>query len=326
MAKTKIEWADKVWNPVTGCTKVSEGCRNCYAETMASRFWGDRKFTDVMIHPERLEQPLRWKKPVRVFVNSMSDLFHDSVSDEFIAKVFAVCRISENHKFLILTKRPNRMNTLLNYDEFYKLATYWCEVFVDNGPTIKPNISNIWLGVSVENQKTADERIPLLLQTPAAVRFVSCEPLLGPVDLWKFATREETFGSMYDHRGSYGFIPGLPKEPIKYHEGIDWVIAGGESGKNARPMHPGWVRSIRDQCVDAGVPFFFKQWGEWTSEFPQEKDLSYTKEAYENGRVFYKVGKKSAGRLLDGREWNEFPMSEMPSTNGNTNTRIKEVE
>ena len=245
--KTKINWADRVWNPVTGCTKVSEGCRNCYAETMAKRFWKDRKFSDVQYNPEKLFQPLSWKKPSRVFVNSMSDLFHKDVPFTVILNIWRVMMDSKKHTFMILTKRPERMI------EFIK----WLNITDDEKQ------SNIWLGVSVEDQKTADERIPLLLSTPAAVRFVSCEPLLGPVDFWKFATREETFGSMYDHRGSYGIYPGLPPEPIKYHEGIDWVIVGGESGPGARPMHPDWARSIRNQCVDAGVPFFFKQWGEW---------------------------------------------------------------
>jgi protein gp37 len=177
----------------------------------------------------------------------------------------------------------------------------------------------------VEDQKTADKRIPILLNTPAAVRFVSCEPLLGQVDFWKFATREETFGSMFDHRGSYGFYPGLPPEPIKYHEGIDWVIVGGESGPGARPMHPDWARYIRDQCVDAGVPFFFKQWGEWapvnevgdgwyclTHCFGNEirariPNKSKIMENAWDGLTVAKVGKKRTGRLLDGREWNEFP-------------------
>lgn len=313
MAKTKIEWADRVWNPVTGCTKVSEGCRNCYAELMASRFWKDRKFTDVRIHPDRLDQPLSWKKPARVFVNSMSDLFHPDIPFEFIDEVFYIMRVAEHHTFMVLTKRPERMLKFLEWQKPIRWPANW----VGHQP-------NVWLGVSVEDQGTADKRIPLLLQTPAAVRFVSCEPLLGPIDLWKFATREETFGSMYDHRGSYGFYPGLPSEPVKYHEGIDWVIVGGESGKNARPMHPDWARSIRDQCVDAGVPFFFKQWGEWqwTDERLEMQRLANGEKERKltsinvpgaigyNHEWFRWVGKKKAGRLLDGREWNEFPMSE----------------
>jgi len=291
MATTKIEWADKVWNPVTGCTKVSEGCRNCYAELMANRFWGDRKFSDVRYNPEKLFQPLSWKKPARVFVNSMSDLFHKDVPFTVILNIWRVMMDAKQHTFMILTKRPERMI------EFIK----WLNISDDEIQ------QNIWLGVSVEDQKTAEQRIPDLLATPAKVRFLSCEPLLGPLDLWKFATREETFGSMYDHRGSYGFYPGLPKESVKYHEGIDWVIAGGESGPNARPMHPDWARSIRDQCVDAGVPFFFKQWGEWVPavfrmEYPTSKSF-----VFKDGALVMRAGKKKAGRVLDGREWNEFP-------------------
>jgi protein gp37 len=328
MTKTKIEWADRVWNPITGCTKVSEGCRNCYAERLAGRFWKDRKFTEVRMHPERLSQPLSWKKPSRVFVNSMSDLFHPDVDHDFIGDVFRVMEKTPQHTYLILTKRPKEM-------------LYWFNLM--NAERYLPKV---WLGVSVEDQKSAEKRIPLLLKTPAAVRFVSCEPLLGPVDLWKFATREETFGSMFDHRGSYPFYKelGFPSGTVKYHEGIDWVIVGGESGPNARPMHPDWAISIRDQCVDAGVPFFFKQWGEWKPIYAMEgnesnqlyfpppkrdpdgfgkckvpnaiigydgelKDNWWSVENHVNHKTF-KVGKKRAGRLLDGREWNEFPMSE----------------
>lgn len=301
MASTKIEWADKVWNPVTGCTKVSEGCRHCYAERLAGRFWKDRKFSDVQYNPEKLFQPLHWKKPSRVFVNSMSDLFHKDVPFQFIDSVFHIMREVDRHTFLILTKRPEIMLNFIAWQKKNTVRFDWTAAH-----------KNIWLGVSVEDQKTADERIPILLSTPAAVRFVSCEPLLGPIDFWKFATREETFGSMYDHRGSYGFYPGLPPEPIKYHEGIDWVIVGGESGPKARPMHPDWARSIRNQCVDAGVPFFFKQWGEWVAFEDVEFDNKKERIGITIGdQSMVRVGKKNAGRLLDGREWNEFPMSEI---------------
>lgn len=313
MTKTKIEWADRVWNPVTGCTKVSEGCRHCYAETMAKRFWKDRKFSDVQCHPDRLIQPMSWKKPSRVFVNSMSDLFHPDVPFDFIDQVFAVMQKSICHKFMILTKRPEQMKAYYDHLEgenrfrYLESAYRWLEM--DPPVVTMFPFSNIWLGVSVENQKAADERIPLLLKTPAAVRFLSCEPLLGPVDLWKFATREETFGSMYDHRGSYPFYQHLAFEnkPMKYHEGIDWVIVGGESGSSARPMHPDWARSIRDQCDEAGVSFFFKQWGEWVP-FEQVEFDSKEKIGIQIGdQSMVKVGKKNAGRLLDGREWNDFP-------------------
>jgi len=269
MATTSIEWTDKVWNPVTGCTKVSQGCKHCYAETIANRFWGERKFTDVRCHPERLEDPLKWRKPSRVFVNSMSDLFHPDVPLVFVAEVFQVMKMASLHTFQILTKRPDRML------EFCK---NW---------TILPNV---WLGVSVEDQRRANERIPLLLQTPAAVRFVSCEPLLEHVDIYQW------LGGQRDIQ-----------PPHPYNGGLSWVICGGESGPHARPMHPDWARSLRDQCVTVGVPFFFKQHGEWTTEYPQGLSMAHRKQTYLNGQSYFRVGKKIAGRLLDGREWNEYP-------------------
>lgn len=242
MAKTKIEWATDVWNPTVGCTKVSEGCRNCYAERMFERFHPGQKFSEVQWFAERLEQPLHWKEPRRIFVDSMSDLFHVKIPHHFISQVFWIMEMAPLHTFMILTKRPKRM-----YE--------WIR---DCYPTSLPNV---WLGVSVEDQKTADERIPLLLQTPAAVRFVSVEPMLGRIDLWKLATCEETFGSLYDHRGTYPFYQelGWPNKSIKIHDGIDWVICGCETGPYRRPMELDWARSLRDQCQEAGVPFFLKQ-------------------------------------------------------------------
>lgn len=273
---TKIEWADKVWNPVTGCTKISEGCRNCYAERMAKRLAGrcgypkENPFA-VTLHPDRLEEPLHWKKPSRIFVCSMGDLFHEEVPLKFIAEVFNTMvawrcpkhyRHDEDedgcfnedpgHTYLILTKRPKRMKRVMEKE----LSEYVGECWGGNTPlALEFEVGswppdNLWLGVSVENQKTADERIPLLLQTPAVKRFVSYEPALGPID----------------------FAPWIKQ--------IDWLIMGGESGPGARPMHPDWARSTRDQCKAASVPFFFKQWG---------------------------LGKKAAGCLLDGREWKETP-------------------
>lgn len=291
MTKTKIEWADRVWNPVTGCTKVSEGCRHCYAERLAGRFWGDRKFSDVQVHPDRLSQPLSWKKPSRVFVNSMSDLFHPDIDHDFIGDVFRMMEKTPQHTYLILTKRPKEM-------------LYWFNLM--NAERFLPNV---WLGVSVEDQKTADERIPLLLQTPAAVRFVSCEPLLGELDLWQW-------------------LAGCRKVPEIYGTGINWVIVGGESGKNARPMNERWVHSIKHQCVLAEVPFFFKQWGEWAEIYEAGEgwycllnkkgneimtripNKSKILENTWDGRLIARVGKKSAGRLLGGKEWNQFPTSE----------------
>ncbi len=254
-AISKIEWTDATWNPVSGCTKVSPGCKNCYAERITER-WG-QEFTEVRERPERLMQPLRWKNPRRVFTCSMADLFHEQVSFEFIASVFHTMtgecdyKPPPAHTYQILTKRAVRMRQFFSWlerysegDEAYVLAlqTLW----FDDAPA-----RNVWLGVSVEDQQRAEERIPDLLATPAAVRFLSVEPLLGPVALRDLMDK------------------------------IDWVIVGGESGPGARPMHPDWVRSIRDQCQAAGVPFFFKQWG---------------------GR-----SPKAGGRILDGRTWEEFP-------------------
>lgn len=307
MAKTSIEWTDAVWNPIVGCSKVSPGCSRCYAEKMATRLraMGRPEYQNavddnghwtgkITLVPERLEIPLKWKKPRRIFVNSMSDLFHEDVSIEFISAVWMRMIATPQHTYQILTKRPERMLEIEPqiFNELYSGTTYIAK--------------NVWLGVSCEDQKTADERIPLLLQTLAAVRFVSLEPLLGPIDLWKFAHREETFGSMYDHRGEYayaqaaGFSPGK----VKISEGIDWVIVGGESGPHARPMHPDWVRSIRNQCQEAEVPFFFKQWGAY-SFAGHHVDNNGVR--IMSSTVMKRVGKKAAGRLLDGREWNEYP-------------------
>lgn len=281
---TKIEWTDETWNPVTGCTKISPGCKNCYAERMARRLAGRYGYPEqpnhfkVTLHPDRLDQPLRWREPRMIFVNSMSDLFHEDVPFDFISKVMDVIERAPQHTFQVLTKRPAHI----------KQWAYW-----DNPQTIDlPD--NLWLGVSVENQKTANERREAFRQVPAAVKFLSYEPALGPVD-WI----------------GWGFI--------------DWLICGGESGPKARPMHPDWARAARDQCQAAGVPFFFKQWGEWKEiQFDKRGDgdilLSPTNGIVDrlpdpldgasdfiNIAAMRRVGKKAAGRLLDGREWNEMP-------------------
>ena len=295
MAKSKIEWTDVVWNPTTGCTKVSQGCKHCYAETIANRFWATqyppnadgspRKFTDVRLHPERLEEPRKWRKPRRVFVNSMSDLFHEDVPDDFIAAIWMRMIVTPRHTYQILTKRPQRMAELVPqlFREFYTGDIHVCP--------------NVWLGVSVEDQKTADERIPILLQTPAAVRFVSYEPALGPVD---FTTINGVLNT-WSRNGEIDVV-----DEGKLH----WIIMGGESGPGARPLHPDWARSTLDQCLAAGVPFFFKQWGEWTPYYPIHKNLANIKETWRSGRGFWRVGKKAAGRMLDGRTWDEFPGGE----------------
>jgi len=301
MTDTKIEWADKVWNPVIGCTAVSPGCANCYAVSMAHRHASNPKLGDtyhgltvkhpngivgwsgqVKCLPERLDQPLRWKQPSRIFVNSMSDLFHPDVPFEFVKQVWEIMRMCEDHTFLILTKRPERMVQFSDYALAHGFG------FIDE--------LNVWLGTSVENQATADERIPLLLQTPAAVHWISAEPLLGPVKL----DDDICLGC----GGSYSDNPFAKKrcndcpcgsgKTFRYpHESgetwpIDWVVCGGESGRKARPMHPDWARGLRDQCKAADVPFFFKQWGEFSP-------------------CSVRVGKSAAGCLIDGVEHKEFP-------------------
>ncbi len=270
---TKIEWCDETWNPVTGCSPASDGCKNCYASRMIGRnlphMGHEGPFSRVQFHPDRLDQPLRWKKPRRIFVCSMGDLFHEDVKEEWINSVLRVAADTTRHTFMLLTKRPGRMSAYLNR---------------------KWDIpKNVWLGVTAENQATFDERIPILLQTPAAKRFVSVEPMLGPVDL-----------------GVYGHRMGSPKSAIRGV--IDWVIVGGETGPGARPMHPDWARGLRDQCQAAGVPFFFKQWGEWKGELGTANWKGRIPlHSYGDGHVSRRVGKKAAGCLLDGREWKEFP-------------------
>ena len=232
---TGIEWTEATWNPVTGCDKISPGCKHCYAERMAERLqaMGQPNYKDgftLTLQPQMLELPLRWRRPQTIFVNSMSDLFHKDVPLDFIQQVFDVMRRADWHTFQVLTKRAERLQEL-------------------NSQIDWP--SNVWMGVSVESAAYAP-RIDQLRATNAAVRFLSLEPLLGPL-------------------------------PDLNLSGIDWVIVGGESGPRARPMDPAWVTDLRDQCARAGVAFFFKQWGG--------------------------VQKKRAGRLLDGRTWDELPGS-----------------
>jgi protein gp37 len=277
--KTGIEWTDATWNPLTGCTKVSPGCDHCYAETLHERFNGPGSFATLTLRPERLDQPLRWRRPRRVFVNSMSDLFHQDVPDDYIARVFAVMCSCAAHTFQVLTKRHGRMRSLLNSGEFQAEVAEHARGVMRQGPSRQQNwpttwpLPNVWLGVSVEDQHWADIRIPKLLATPAAVRFISAEPLLGEVSL--FANSTVDTGTL-----------------------IDWVIVGGESGPGARPMQPRWARQLRDECVRYGIPFLFKQWGAHVPVYRGEKV----------GEVMMRVGKKAAGRGLDGRTWDEYPV------------------
>ncbi len=224
---TTIKWTDETWNPVTGCTKISAGCRNCYAADIEKRFWGDLKFSDVQFHPDRLEQPLKWRKPRRVFVNSMSDLFHESVSFDDILRVFMVMRQAKPHTFQVLTKRPDRMRLFM--EEWFPSAEALANM------TLRPMAppANVWLGVTAESQKAADERIPVLLKTPAAVRFVSFEPLLERIAL----------------------------HSLHQFQNIDWGIVGGESGPKARKCAIEWIDDLVDRHRDYGVACFVKQLG-----------------------------------------------------------------
>lgn len=288
---TRIEWAQDVWNPVLGCSRVSPGCDNCYAirqsrmraanpnakvaaahAGLADHIDGRLDWTgQVNLIEERLHAPLRRKKPTRYFVNSGSDLFHGNVPASFIARVFAVMSQARQHTFLILTKRSGRMRSLLSSEDFIE-EVQSLDALYDNpdGHHLGDGwpLANVWLGVSVEDQKRADLRIPILLDTPAAVRWISAEPLLGPLyvedyllsDVYRCACGAwETYGTRFTGcprcGTSWKYAPGERK--------LDWVVAGGESGPGARPMSPRWARSLRDQCRRARAAFYFKQWGEW---------------------------------------------------------------
>lgn len=304
---TKIEWVQNrdgtqgiTWNPVTGCTKISEGCKNCYAERMARRLAGRYGYPeapnhfDVTLHPDRLDEPLHWRKPRTVFVCSMSDLFHDDVPEQFIFSILRIIRETPNHTYQILTKRPGRMAPVMR--EYYaRLRTAY-------GSKAEEPQRKMWLGVTAENQEAADKRIPLLLQTPAAVRFVSIEPCLSAVNVVQY----------------------LPQTKVEASSRacLDWVLVGGESGPGARPMHPRWAGDIRDQCQAANVPFFHKQngmyvladgnnqWGTWLDG--ELVDPSRVRAVSHRPDLPFlphmvRVGKRRAGHLLDGQEWKEFP-------------------
>lgn len=279
-----------------GMHEKSYGCRNCYAERMANRLAGRFGYSkyfpfSVTIHEDKLEKPLHWKKPRRIFVCSMGDLFHENIPFEFIKRVWNIIEQCPQHTFQILTKRPLELIAF----------TKW--MAGDDDMSIAHWPRNCCLGVSVENQGAADARIPILLQIPAAVRFVSVEPMLGPVDLTRV---------VYDNTSVIDTLNGLHGWPMPHAKGpkLDWVICGGESGPGARPMHPAWVRSLRDQCHGTGTPFFFKQWGEWVPVELRVNDSGIQGKQWYNfdpDTAVCRIGKKKAGRLLDGREWNQYP-------------------
>lgn len=275
--KGGISWTDQTWNPIRGCSRVSQGCVNCYAESMAARFSGPgqpyeglarmtpsgaRWTGEVRLVEEHLADPLRWKRPRRVFVNSMSDLFHEKLAFEDISAVFRTCMFAERHTFQILTKRPGQMLEYVEHVTRRKPA---------HGPADGERIlgqqwplPNVWLGVSVEDQKTADERIPILLQCPAAVRFVSYEPALAAVDFCRIKPPRgmpDTVLDVLSGTGSYTSSYGVPGIRIDDVPRLDWVIVGGESGPNARPFDLAWARSTVEQCAAAGVACFVKQMG-----------------------------------------------------------------
>lgn len=268
-------------------TQVNPLVSQAYAGTEAGGEWTGK----VNLLADRLSQPLRWRKPRRIFVNAQSDLFHKDVPDEFIARVFAVMALAPQHVFQVLTKRHGRMRSLLRSDDFrpsvedamggmvaaYRTGRTWYKAWP---------LPNLWLGVSVEDQATADLRIPALLDTPAAVRWVSAEPLLGPVDL-------SGLMQCFRCKATHEFGPCDPMGwPSPYgalsKRHIDWVVVGGESGPGARPMHPEWARTLWDQCAASGVPYFFKQWGE-------------------HGPDGRRVGRRAAGDLLDGVQRHAYP-------------------
>jgi len=259
--KSSIEWTDATWNFVTGCTEVSPGCDHCYAKTFAERWRGTpghhfEQGFDVRLRPDRLRLPLRWHRPRRIFVNSMTDLFHEAVPDEFIARAFAIMAITPLHTYQVLTKRHGRMRSLLSHgalgtegfpDMVEEAVAEFSHASLDEWP-----LPNVWLGVSAEDQHWAGIRIPALLGAPAAVRFVSAEPLLGPVDLQN-VDGIDTLRA--DWAGGPSGGTGAP------HPLLDWVIAGGESGPGARPCDLKWLQSLRDQTAVDEVPFFCKQLG-----------------------------------------------------------------
>ena len=248
--KTQIEWADATWNPITGCSQVSPGCRECYAMILAGGRLKNHpsrsgltvetatgpKWNGVLkFNSDWLTLPFSWKKPRRIFVCAHSDLFHENVPADWINRILDIMACCPWHQFLVLTKRAQRMQAYMRH----------------RMPGLRGFLPNLWLGVSVETQHYANERIPLLLDTPAAVRWISAEPLLGEVDLY---------------RGGWSFLERIRSPRVTQFQALDWVVAGGESGPRARPMSPYWVRNLRDQCEAAGIPFYFKQWGGATAK------------------------------------------------------------
>ncbi len=362
---THIEWTDATWNPVTGCSVVSPGCTNCYAMRLAGTRLKDHPSRqgltrdtksgpvwtgEVRFNEGWLDQPLRWKKPRRIFVCAHGDLFHESVPDAWIDQVFAVMALAPHHTFQVLTKRAARMRAYMSdprtIGRIYNLVCDRVILEAHDVVLIAPGVSeltappgtrvyldrwplpNVWLGVSAEDEPRADERIPELLATPAAVRWVSLEPMVGPADLTPalfIFTHEDQ--AILDAAGDSDDLPILPfRDPATTPAAevctprLDWVVLGGESGPGARPMHPDWARQVRDACAAAGVPFFFKQWGAWAEQIDLGHMDIQEDERLPDGRLVLvgpaperraacmaNVGKAAAGRLLDGVTHDAMP-------------------
>lgn len=317
---SEIEWCNKTINPIVGCSKASPACDNCYAERMAKRLqaMGTRGYEGVVNEKgnwvgklnfieSELEKPARWKKPKRIFVGSMTDLFHENVKSEWIDRIVGMAKDNPIHTFIFLTKRAERMN------KYFTDGSEYLELL---------DVRNIWIGVTAENQKQARRRIPILLDTPASKRFVSIEPILEHIDLNNLSVGDES----YSHVKIYSSLACIKStftnfttDNDSWHEeivGLDWVIVGGESGHNARIANPKWVLNLKQQCEDSNVPFFFKQWGEFieesqmTNKPSQMKGKTYS--LMSDGELtFWRCGKKLAGKLIDGREYIELPKMEV---------------
>jgi len=359
---TTIEWTDRTANPVRfkapdgkrawHCEKVSQGCANCYAEHLeVKRYGSGRPFTPAggkdltpYLDEAVLQEIIRRKAPTKFFLGDMTDLFGHWVKDEWLDAIFATAALCPQHTFQILTKRPERMREYLTEPaRLSRIYSSWYRTHDDDVemlPDFQLPLPNVWLGTSIEDQATADVRVPELLKTPATVRFLSYEPALGPVDLRRVGKtlRGDDYDALAGWRTSYQYKRRDESEcsigvhAENGHPHIHWVICGGESGPNARPMHPDWARSVRDQCQAAGVAFFFKQWGAFGIYHEVGYPKSIRRDMYwvnpidgrysnemrlpadfdqEQRGLMTRVGKKRAGRQLDGREWNEFPKAVM---------------
>lgn len=337
---TKIEWTDATVNAINGCTVVSPGCTNCYAMRLAGTrmknhptragLTQDSKAGpvwtgEVRLNEQALMQPLRWSKPRMIFWNAHGDMFHPAVPDEWIDRCFAVMALTPQHIHQVLTKRADRMREYLSARDVRArigvlipgLVRSWRENARGIWQAQIWPLSNVWLGVSVEDQQRADERIPDLLNTPAAVRWLSCEPLLGPIDLTRICLVPQVRGSAragihidalrgryvesgMAYIGDWDINAPFPSDASTLT--LDWIVVGGESGP--RPMHPTWARSLRDQCA-IGVPFFFKQWGDWVSV--SEVEGTGPHHQFSDGTTVRRVGKRIAGRTLDGLIHNAMP-------------------